>query len=105
MAFITLNKKKLRYNYDQLQKLFKQNNIEWSVVAKMLCGNEKYLKEVMNLGVKQISDARLTNLEMSKKINPDIDTSYIKPLAYANGDCLVKAEYIIIITDYQTIKL
>lgn len=105
MAFITLNKEKLRYNYEQLQQLFKRNNIEWSVVAKMLCGNEKYLKEVINLGVKQICDSRLPNLEMIKKINPDIETIYIKPPAKANVVRIVEAADISFNTEYETIKM
>src|SRR5690606_21352216 len=105
MAFITLNKEKLRYNYQQLQQLFKRNNIEWSVVAKMLCGNEKYLKEIINLGVKQICDSRLQNLEMIKKINPNIETIYIKPPAKGNVVRIVEAADISFNTEYETIKL
>ena len=52
MAFIFLNKEKLKHNYQYLNKLFKKHNIEWAVVSKMLCGNKIYLKELIDLGVK-----------------------------------------------------
>jgi len=105
MAYITLNKKKLKDNYLELDKFFGDKNIEWAVVAKMLCGNEKYLQEVINLGIKQICDSRLTNLETIKSIDPDIETVYIKPPAKANIARIVEFADISFNTEFETIKL
>ena len=41
MAFINLHKDKLKHNYQFLQKLFDEHNIDWAVVTKLLCGNEE----------------------------------------------------------------
>ena len=72
MAFFKLDKEKLKHNYRFLDELFKKNNIEWGIVTKLLCGNEKFLREVLSLKPEQVLDSRVQNLRMIKKINPDI---------------------------------
>jgi len=104
MAFVTLDSKKLKENYQYLDKLFKSNNINWSVVTKLLCGNEEYLKEVLKLGVKQVSDSRVTNLQMIKSINPKVETIYIKPPAKLSIQDIVEYADISFNTEYETIK-
>lgn len=79
MAFIRLYKSRLKNNFDYLNKLFETNNIDWAIVTKILCGNEAFLREVLNLGIKEVCDSRLSNLKTIKSINPDIKTVYIKP--------------------------
>lgn len=81
MAYIEFNRTKLRKNYIHLNNLFKSRNIEWAIVAKLLCGHEKLLQEVANLGIKEICDSRISNLRVIKSLNTDIDTVYIKPPA------------------------
>lgn len=44
MAYILLNREKLKYNYDFLERLFKGKGIEWAIVSKLLCGNNLFLK-------------------------------------------------------------
>lgn len=104
MAFIELYKDKLKNNYRFLDKLFKENNIEWAVVSKLLCGNEKYLKEVIDLGTKEICDSRISNLEKVKKLAPDVQTVYIKPPAKRSIHRLVKYADASFNTEYKTIK-
>ncbi|MDA3838300.1 MAG: alanine/ornithine racemase family PLP-dependent enzyme, partial [Candidatus Delongbacteria bacterium] len=43
MAFITLDPVKLKKNFDFLNNLFAKNDIQWTVVSKLLCGNKLYL--------------------------------------------------------------
>lgn len=81
MAFIRLYKDKLKHNYDFLNKLFEDRNIQWGVVSKILCGNELYIKELLNLGIREIHDSRISNLKLIKKLDPDVQTVYIKPPA------------------------
>src|SRR5690606_41195622 len=105
MAYLTLNKEKLKYNYQKLDRFFIEHDIDWSVVAKVLCGNKKYLEQVIDLGVKQICDSRLSNLEMIKSIDPAIETIYIKPPAKANIARIVEFADISFNTEFETIKL
>lgn len=84
MAYITLNSTKLKENYDHLDKLFKENDIEWAIVAKLLCGNKLFLEQVLALGIGEVCDSRISNLKTIKAISPDVQTVYIKPPAKGN---------------------
>ena len=90
MSFVTLNTAKLRENYETLDRMFAENNIEWSIVAKVFCGNEKYLNEVIKLGNREICDSRLSNLKAIKAIDPGIQTVYIKPPVKRMAETVVK---------------
>jgi predicted amino acid racemase len=105
MAYIELYKDKLKHNYHFLDKLFKEYDKEWSVVTKLLCGNKKYLQEVISYGVKELSDSRISNLQVIKEINPEIETVYIKPPAKRSISKIVKYADASFNTEYDTIKL
>ena len=79
MAFIVLYKNKLIKNFEYLSNLFSEKGISWSVVTKMLCGNELFLNELLQLGVKQVCDSHIYNLRVIKELDPNIETIYIKP--------------------------
>ncbi len=81
MAFIQLKRASLAHNYKYLDKKFKQNGIEWGVVAKLLCGNKAYLQELLNLGINEIHDSRISNLKAVKALDSSVQTVYIKPPA------------------------
>lgn len=105
MAFVTLDIKKLKSNFDYLNALFKKKGIEWSVVSKILSGNEIYLTELLKFDIKQICDSRVSNLKMIKSINPSIETIYIKPPAKRSIPNIVKYADISLNTEFDTIKL
>lgn len=105
MAYITLDTKKLRSNFNYLNSLFKKNNIQWTVVSKMLSGNKMYLTELLKLDIKQVSDSRVSNLKTIKSLNPDIETLYIKPPAKRSVANVVKYADISMNTEIETIKL
>tara|TARA_R110001583_G_scaffold50022_2_gene156211 strand:- start:100 stop:1185 length:1086 start_codon:yes stop_codon:yes gene_type:complete len=105
MAFVTIDIKKLKSNYDYLNTLFKKNGIEWSIVSKMLSGNKLFLTELLKFDIKQICDSRVSNLREIKEINPKIETVYIKPPAKRSIPKIVKYADISMNTEFQTIKL
>ncbi|MEX2589739.1 MAG: alanine/ornithine racemase family PLP-dependent enzyme [Chitinophagales bacterium] len=105
MAFVKMYRNKLRKNYSFLNKLFKENNIEWAAVTKLLCGNEDYIQEVINLGIKEICDARISNLKTVKKLDSSVQTVYIKPPAKRSVEDLVRYADASFNTEYRTIKL
>lgn len=105
MAFVVLNKEKLLHNFTYLNKMFKKHGIEWAVVSKILCGNKEYIREVINLGIKQICDSRVSNLKVIKNIDPHIETIYIKPPAKRSLKSIIKYADISINTEFTTIKL
>jgi len=105
MAFLTLNVPRLKENYDYLDSLFKENNIQWAVVTKMLCGNKAYLTELLKMGVEQVCDSRLMNLKEVKKIAPDVETIYIKPPPKKSIQGIVKYADISLNTEFSTIQM
>ena len=105
MAFIKLYKQKLKENYTFLDTLFKERNIDWGVVTKLLCGNTLFIKEVINLGVMEMHDSRISNLKKIKKLNPNIQTVYIKPPSKRNIEKIVKYADVSFNTEIYTIKL
>jgi ornithine racemase len=74
MAYIKLYRDKLKHNFIFLQNLFKENGLYWGVVSKLLCGNVGYLQEVINLGVREIHDSRISNLKTVKLLAPEVQT-------------------------------
>lgn len=104
MAYLTLNKQKLHHNYSFLAKLFADNQIDWAVVTKLLCGNKLFLKEVLNLGVRQVCDSRIMNLKAIKNVDSSIETIYIKPPARNNAANVVKYADISVNTESKTIE-
>ncbi|MBU1012692.1 MAG: alanine racemase [Bacteroidetes bacterium] len=105
MAYINLDLKKLKSNFDYLNALFKKNNIEWSVVSKILSGHKEYLTELLKFEITQICDSRVSNLKEIKLINPKIETIYIKPPARRSIPRIVKYADISMNTEFETIKL
>jgi ornithine racemase len=104
MAYIELNRKKLNHNFRFLEKLFKKHKIEWGIVTKLLCGNKKFLREVLDLGVKEVHDSRISNLIAIKTMAPEVQTVYIKPPPKRSIPSLVKYADVSFNTSYSTIK-
>ena len=105
MAYITLETKKLANNFNHLNDFFKIHNIDWSIVTKILCGNKKYLTELLNLGIKQYSDSRISNLKMIKNLDNKAQTIYIKPPAKGVIEEVVTYADISMNTDFHTIEM
>lgn len=105
MAFITLNREKLKHNYSLLSEQFAAKNIHWAIVTKLLCGNELFLKEVIDLGIKEVCDARISNLKVIKQMNPEVQTVYIKPPAKRSISDVVAYADASFNTEFDTIKL
>lgn len=104
MAYINLNVKKLRHNFDKLNEIFLLNSINWSIVTKMLCGHEEYLSVLLDFGIKQVCDSRIYNLKIIKKLNPDIETLFIKPAAKSNIPSIVEYADISFNTELSTLE-
>ena len=105
MAYIELHKDKLRHNFEFLDNFFTNNGKEWGAVSKLLCGNKPYLRVLLDLGVKEIHDSRISNLKAIKSIDPDVQTVYIKPPAKKAIRSLVRYADVSFNTELETIKL
>lgn len=105
MAYIELNRTRLKHNFNYLNKLFREHDKEWAIVSKLLCGNELYIRELIDLGMKEICDARVSNLRVIKSISDKVETVYIKPPAKRSISSIVKYADASFNTEYETIKL
>jgi predicted amino acid racemase len=105
MAFVTIDIKKLKSNFDYLNNIFKKNGIQWSIVSKMLSGNKMFLTELLKFDIEQVCDSRVSNLKEIKSINPKIETIFIKPPSKRSISSVVKYADISMNTEIETIKL
>ncbi|MCB9230372.1 MAG: alanine racemase [Bacteroidia bacterium] len=105
MAILKLDKAKLKHNYQFLEQLFKKHEVSWGVVSKLFCGQEAYLKELIDLGVKEIHDSRVSNLEVIKQLFPHVQTVYIKPPPKRSIARIVKFADVSLNTELETILM
>jgi predicted amino acid racemase len=105
MAYLELYKDKLKHNYNKIDTLLKANGKEWAVVTKLLCGNRRYIQEIIDLGAKEICDSRVSNLKVIKELSPNIQTVYIKPPAKRSIKNIVQYADASFNTALETIKL
>jgi ornithine racemase len=105
MAEILISRKKLKQNYDLLDKLFRKNNIQWGIVTKLLCGNPLFIKEIIGLGARELMDSRISNLRAIKRIDPGVTTIYIKPPPRRSIRSVVKYADISLNSDLETMRL
>ncbi|MEQ9186412.1 MAG: alanine racemase [Cryomorphaceae bacterium] len=104
MAFITFDRNKLKHNYQFLDRFFRERGIEWAIVSKLLCGNYEYVKILCETGIKEICDARISNLKLVKEIAPEIQTVYIKPPAKRSIKSIVRYADVSFNTQFETIQ-
>ncbi len=105
MAYIEMHRKYLHHNYQFLDNLFNKNDIGWGVVSKLLCGNRKFLEVLLDTGIDEIHDSRISNLKMIKKLKPDVQTVYIKPPPRRSIRSLVKYADVSFNTEIETLSL
>ncbi len=105
MAYLNLYRENLRHNFEFLKKMFDESHLHWGVVTKLLCGNELYLKEIIDMGVREVHDSRISNLEKIKHINPEVQTCYIKPPAEQIIEQIIRYADVSMNTEYFTLKL
>lgn len=105
MAYIELNRQKLRHNYHVLDEIFRKEGRSWAVVTKLLCGHAEYLKELLDLGVEEVCDSRISNLKMVKKLRPDVQTVYIKPPAKRLVEKIIRYADVTFNSETETIRM
>ncbi|MBN7811683.1 alanine/ornithine racemase family PLP-dependent enzyme [Algoriphagus sp. H41] len=105
MAVLTLDREKLKTNYQVLTRLFEDRGVDWGVVSKMLCGNKLFLQELIGLGITEVHDSRISNLAMVKRIKRDVQTVYIKPVSKKNVGKMVEFADVSLNSELETIRM
>ena len=98
MATLHIDTRKIRKNVGKLNNYFENNDIQWTLVSKVLCGHRQTLEKVICCeemeGLHSIGESRIGNLRTIKKIDPNIRTMYIKPPEIRYASQIVKhADY------------
>ncbi|WP_224996136.1 alanine racemase [Cesiribacter sp. SM1] len=105
MAYLNLYKDNLLHNFNFLKNMFEEHELSWGVVSKLLCGNRDYLKLLIELGIVEIHDSRISNLKRIKELAPHVQTVYIKPPAKGNIHKIIRYADVSMNTEYYTLKL
>ncbi|MCC5926224.1 MAG: alanine/ornithine racemase family PLP-dependent enzyme [Bacteroidetes bacterium] len=105
MAYLKLYRDRLKHNYNHLKKVFGDKDVSWGVVTKLFCGNELFIREIADLGIKEMHDSRISNLKAIKRIDPSIQTVYIKPPPRHSIKNIIKYADVSFNTEFETIKL
>ncbi|MCF7918336.1 MAG: alanine racemase [Candidatus Cloacimonetes bacterium] len=108
MAELIINHNKIIQNIKKLDEYLNKNNINWTLVTKVLSGNYNVLKEILQNDIikncHSIGDSRLSSLKTIKSIRPDIVTMYIKLPALISAASVVKYADISLNSSYKTIE-
>lgn len=107
MASLKINTKHIISNIKQISKFLKSNEKEWSLITKVFSGDENLLKRILIpevlKDIHSLGDSRLSSLKKLKKLNPKINTVYIKPPAIVYIDEIVQYADISLNTSFKTI--
>ena len=95
----------MHYNYNFLDSMFRERDIQWGVVTKLLCGNELFIRELLDMGVREMHDSRISNLKIIKDMNSDVRTVYIKPPAKRSLEDVVRYADVSFNSEYETIAM
>ncbi len=104
MNRITLDLDALQHNLNVIRGWVSGHGATLTVVTKAVCGHEETLKALKDLGVSSMSDSRLDNLEVIKKIAPDVETWYLRPPHSSALDDVVRLSDVSLNTELEIIK-
>jgi predicted amino acid racemase len=108
MATLTINTEKILENIEKLNRYLSENNIQWTLVTKMLCGHKGALEKILPhkciKNLHSVGDSRTSNLRTVKEIKPDIVTMYIKPPAINRVKNIVKYADISLNSSFKTLE-
>jgi len=108
MAELVVKTENIIRNIQKLDDFLKKQNIQWSLVSKVLSGDISFLKKILTDDIvnrlHSVGDSRLSSLKTIKKLNPELITIYIKPPAQSLVSNIVRYADISVNTSFQTIE-
>ena len=109
MATLKVYSDRIIQNIKKINSYLGSQNIEWSLVTKMINGNKTILEKILRddaiKEVHSIADSRLSNLKVIKKIDPSLVTMYIKPPAPSLAKSIVEYADISMNSTLETIEV
>lgn len=108
MAELVIKSDSIIQNVEKLSHFLNNNQMEWTLVVKVLSGHKEFLEKLLfNPVVKSlhsVGDSRTSGLRAIKEINPDIVTIYVKPPAMDVIQDIVSYADISLNSSFRTIE-
>ncbi|HRW64062.1 MAG TPA: alanine racemase, partial [Bacteroidales bacterium] len=108
MAELVVKTENIIRNIQKLDDFLKKQNIQWSLVSKVLSGDISFLKKILTDDIvnrlHSVGDSRLSSLKTIKNLNPELITIYIKPPAQNLVSNIVRYADITVNTSFRTIE-
>lgn len=109
MAELIINTDHIIGNIQKINSLIKKHQAQWTLISKVLSGHKETLQRILSHPsideLHSIGDSRLSSLEMIKKIRPDIETMYIKPVPQNLVNRIVRHADISLTSSLSTLRL
>ncbi len=78
MNRVVIDLKALKHNIEVVDRWMTSHGASWTLVTKVLCGHADTLRGLQLLGIRSIGESRLENLEALERVNPDVETWYLR---------------------------
>lgn len=104
MNRITIDLEALGHNLRMIEDWVARHGATLTVVTKALCGHAESIEGLRSLGVKSMSDSRLDNLEVIRRIAPDVETWYLRPPSTSALDDVVRLCDVSLNSELETVK-
>ena len=101
---ITIDLGALGHNLRAINDRVAGHGATLTVVTKALCGHEDSIRGLRSLGVTSMSDSRLDNLEVVRRIAPDTETWYLRPPHSSALDDVVRLCDVSLNSELQIVK-
>jgi len=101
---ITIDLEALGHNLHMIEDWVAGHGATLTVVTKALCGHAESIRGLRSLGVKSMSDSRLDNLEVIRRMAPDVETWYLRPPSTSVLDDIVRLSDVSLNSELETIK-
>jgi predicted amino acid racemase len=101
---ITIDLDALQHNLKAVRRLVETHGATLTVVTKAVCGHKETLEALHDLGVSSMSDSRLDNLEVIRRVAPDVETWYLRPPHGSALDDVVRLSDVSLNTELEIMK-
>lgn len=78
MSELHINIDALHHNIDQINHIIDSRKSQWTLVTKVLCGNEEILNELVAMGIRSFGDTRLENLRIFPSETGAVERWYLR---------------------------
>ena len=89
MNRLRINMDALHHNLLQIERIVAERGGSWTLVTKVLCGNEEVISELIAMGVRSVGDTRIDNFRSFPMADAPIERWYLRvPPPSMTGDII-----------------